>query len=112
MVDIVNGVGVHLPPSPAWADFTLMMECTPESGHGHSVYSVVPLFDLFLTLLKSTQECTRSRWGAMRRKARGLVQHGGPPDMLEERDPAGFDFLRDGRSIPPALTDYTPFAPV
>ncbi len=25
----------------AWAAFTLMMECTPESGHCHSVYSVV-----------------------------------------------------------------------
>ncbi len=25
------------PPSPAWANFTLMMECTPESGRCHSV---------------------------------------------------------------------------
>ncbi len=36
-----NGHG-HAPPAPpAWADFTLMMECTPESGHCHSVYSAV-----------------------------------------------------------------------
>jgi hypothetical protein len=24
---------VHSPPSPGWADFTIMIECTPESGH-------------------------------------------------------------------------------
>ncbi len=30
----------HL-PSPAWADFTLLMKCTPESGHCHSVFSVM-----------------------------------------------------------------------
>jgi hypothetical protein len=31
------------PPStlPAWANFTLMMECTPESSRCYSVYSVV-----------------------------------------------------------------------
>ncbi len=29
------------PPSPAWANFTLMMECTPESECCYSVYSVV-----------------------------------------------------------------------
>jgi hypothetical protein len=30
-------------PSPTlpWADFILMIECTPESGHRHFVYSVV-----------------------------------------------------------------------
>ncbi len=27
--------------SPGWADFTCMMECTPEVGHYHSVYPVV-----------------------------------------------------------------------
>jgi hypothetical protein len=43
----------------------------------------------------------------MRPKARGLAQHGGPPGWLEESDPAGCDFLHDGRSMPPALTDYT-----
>jgi hypothetical protein len=32
---------VHPPPSPAWANFTLMMECTPESSRCYSVYSVV-----------------------------------------------------------------------
>ncbi len=43
---------------------------------------------------------------------RGLSQHGGPPGWLEESEPAGCDFLRDGRSVPPALTDHAPFAPV
>ncbi len=35
------------------------------------------------------------RVDAMRPKARGLVQHGGPPGWLEESDPAGRDFIRD-----------------
>ncbi len=39
----------------------------------------------------------------MRPKARWLAQHGGPPGWLEESDPAGCDFVRDGRSVPPAL---------
>jgi hypothetical protein len=43
----------------------------------------------------------------MRPKARGLAQHGGPPGWLEGSDPAGCDFVRDGRSMPPALTDHT-----
>ncbi len=30
-----KGVVVH--PSPAWANFSIMMECSPESGHYHSV---------------------------------------------------------------------------
>jgi hypothetical protein len=29
------------------------------------------------------------REGPMRPKARGMVQHGGPPGWLEESDPAG-----------------------
>ncbi len=33
--------GVHPPASPGWADFTIMTEYTPESGHFHFVYSVV-----------------------------------------------------------------------
>ncbi len=32
---------MHPPPSPAWSNFTLMMECTPESSRCYSVYSVV-----------------------------------------------------------------------
>ncbi len=32
----------------------------------------------------------------MRPKARGKVQHGGPTGRLEESDPAGCDFVRDG----------------
>ncbi len=34
-------MGVHPPPAPAWANFTLMMECMPESSRYYSVYSVV-----------------------------------------------------------------------
>jgi hypothetical protein len=45
--------------------------------------------------------------GPVRPKAGGLVQHGGPPGWLEDSDPAGCDFVRDGRSMPPALTDHT-----
>jgi hypothetical protein len=30
-------VGVHPLPSPGWANFSITMECTPESGHCHSV---------------------------------------------------------------------------
>ena len=41
--------------------------------------------------------------GPMRSKARGLAEHGGPPGWLEESEPAGCDFVRDGRSMPPAL---------
>ncbi len=39
IVDIVKGGGVHPRPrpSPAWGEFFVMMECTPESGHYHSV---------------------------------------------------------------------------
>jgi hypothetical protein len=37
-------------------------------------------------------------------KARGLAQHGRPPGWLEDSDTAECDFVRDGRSMPPALT--------
>ncbi len=41
MVDIVKGDGrAPPPPSPVRANFPIMMECTPESGHCHSMYSV------------------------------------------------------------------------
>jgi hypothetical protein len=43
----------------------------------------------------------------MRPKARRLAQHGGPPDWLEKSDPAECDFIRDGRSISPSMTDHT-----
>jgi hypothetical protein len=32
---------MHPPPSPAWANFTLMIECKPESSRCYSVYSVM-----------------------------------------------------------------------
>jgi hypothetical protein len=31
---------VHLPPTQARADFSIMMDCTPEIGHCHSVYTL------------------------------------------------------------------------
>ncbi len=39
----------------------------------------------------------------MRPKARGLAQHGGLLGWLEESDPAGCDFVRDGRAVPPVF---------
>jgi hypothetical protein len=42
MVNVIKGVGVHPPPSPASADFTFITECTPESSSCNSVYSVSP----------------------------------------------------------------------
>jgi hypothetical protein len=44
----------------------------------------------------------------MRPKARWLAQHGGgPPGWMEDSDQAGCDFVHDGWSMPPALTDHT-----
>jgi hypothetical protein len=37
MVNIVKGDGVHPQPSPDWANFSSMMDCTLESGVCHSV---------------------------------------------------------------------------
>ncbi len=28
---------MHPSPSPGWANFSIMMKCTPESGHCHSM---------------------------------------------------------------------------
>ncbi len=49
MVNVMKGVGVHPPPSPAWPNFTLMTKCTPESRRYYSVYSVAQTvsFDKF-----------------------------------------------------------------
>ncbi len=41
MVNVMKGGGRAPPTAPAWANFTLMMECTPESSRCYSVYSVV-----------------------------------------------------------------------
>jgi hypothetical protein len=38
----------------------------------------------------------------MRPKARGMAKQAGPPGWLEESDTAECDFVRDGRSMPPA----------
>ncbi len=40
MVNVVKGGGRAPPTLTSQANFTLMMECTPESGRCHSVYSV------------------------------------------------------------------------
>jgi hypothetical protein len=41
MVNVMKGGWAFSPPpSPGWVNFTLMMECTPESSHCYSVYSV------------------------------------------------------------------------
>jgi hypothetical protein len=53
IVNIVKGGGLDMqpPPSPAWANFSIMMECTPESGLlplcEYSVLETVPFFRLF-----------------------------------------------------------------
>ncbi len=41
MVDRVKGEWRAPAPSPGWADFTIMMECTPDSGHCHSGFPEV-----------------------------------------------------------------------
>ncbi len=41
MVTVMKGGGRAPPPLPARANFTLMIECTPESSGYYSVYSVV-----------------------------------------------------------------------
>jgi hypothetical protein len=41
MVIVVKGSGRAPPTLTSQANFTLMMECTPESGRYHSMYSVV-----------------------------------------------------------------------
>jgi hypothetical protein len=38
-----RGWACNPPPSPAWANFTLMMECSPESSRCYSVYTVPQL---------------------------------------------------------------------
>ncbi len=37
MVDRMKGVGLRPPPLPGWAEFTIMMECMPESGYMRSI---------------------------------------------------------------------------
>jgi hypothetical protein len=56
MVDEVKGEGraVHPPPTPAWADFTIMTECTSKNGHFPSVYSVVSTMSVLAKIRQST----------------------------------------------------------
>jgi hypothetical protein len=41
MVNVMKGGGRACTPSPAWANFTLMMNCTSERRRYYSVYSVI-----------------------------------------------------------------------
>ncbi len=56
---------MHPPPSPARANFTLMIECTPESSGYYSVYSVVHTHKQVVFFLKivdslsKVKPCTR-----------------------------------------------------
>ena len=44
-VDILKkGVGVNPSPSPGWANFSIMMGCTPKSGHCHYVCNLTNLW--------------------------------------------------------------------
>jgi hypothetical protein len=52
MVDIVKGDGRAPPTLTSRANFSIMMECMPKSGHCHSVYSVGEI--LFIKI-----ECTK-----------------------------------------------------
>jgi len=52
---------------------------------------------IFVSLLVSPNEAEGYR---------GLAQYGGLPGWLEESDPAGCDFVRDGGLMRPALTDF------
>ncbi len=54
---------MHPPPAPAWAYFTLMMECTPEkSSRCYSVYSVVAVTSGGHREVNSTRVLTRPSW--------------------------------------------------
>ncbi len=41
MVNVMKASGHAPPPSPAWANFTLMMQSTPENSRCYSLYTVV-----------------------------------------------------------------------
>jgi len=71
MADIVKEVCVHPPPYPGWANFSIIMECTPKSGHCHSVCI-------------SVRWTERGRWRAMRSKARELERISVPPKVARE----------------------------
>jgi hypothetical protein len=63
-------------------------------------------------------KCNEKGWAYARKQrlllcvlcGSGLAQHGVQPGRMEESGPAlaaGFDFVRDGRSMFPALTDHS-----
>jgi hypothetical protein len=53
-------MGMRPPPTLTWADFTLMMECSPESGH-HSVLCGLFLYrceKVYIVHVHCVQSCT------------------------------------------------------
>ncbi len=50
---------MHPPPIPAWANFTLMIECTPESDYCYSVYCTLWCHIGLITLLGNVTEENR-----------------------------------------------------
>jgi hypothetical protein len=57
MVDRVKGDGVHVPD---WAEFNIMMECTPETGHCQSICTlssvIITVADIFRMFHQSTTQ--------------------------------------------------------
>jgi hypothetical protein len=62
MVNVMKGGGRAPPPSPAWANFTLMMEYTPESSRYCSVYFEVFKDIYFLDPSSSRDKARLSAW--------------------------------------------------
>ncbi len=56
MVTIVKGGRRAPPPSPAWVDFSTMMQCTPESGRCHSVCTLCARTEWLLGYCKHRQQ--------------------------------------------------------
>jgi hypothetical protein len=88
-----EGVGVHPPPSPAWANFTLMIEYTPESDCCYSVYfvNIITAGNSISSQLGSSCHGSPVRYGKTRRRGLSSTykitptgslsssQTGGPP---------------------------------
>jgi hypothetical protein len=94
----MKGGGRAPPPSPAWANFTLMMECTPESNRCLSVYSV----------FQATRYARRRCW-----RGRGEEGRSPPPAPPWRRyEPAAWSPATTGPSPPPASATCRPRAAV
>jgi hypothetical protein len=51
-----EGVLVHTPSSPSSAENTIMTECTQESGHFHSIYSLVCAVSLIVPVFSCSNQ--------------------------------------------------------